>query len=228
MRSHIGISYLAGGQPTGEPWFINEVDAHPGVEESWDKISAGLIAVYSAITTGGAAIAGLIKPLTDILSGSDVAVQRNAEHWFGDRGTVGNLPTPVDVVDFWFRAWSEDDFDPKPTARIDPADPNIQDLGERQFQRGDDHWYEHGFRFPVRAVPDGKYVLGGAAKDDGWFFDVAVASTVVINIIPDPKAQADFGPIRVLGKAGMMPKTMNADQRLARITSLDAARRALP
>ncbi len=108
----------------------------------------------------------------------------------------GTCPTRVDAVDLWFRAWSEDDWNGRPGANVqtDLANPNFQDLGERFFKRGDDNWYEHGFRFVLRGpgvAPLGKYVLGGAAKDDGWFFDVAVASEVIINIVPDPRHMAE-------------------------------------
>jgi hypothetical protein len=224
MRSHIGIYYMVGGQPAGEPWFINELDAHPGVEESLGKILAGIGAVVAAIASSGAG-AALGAALGAFTAGGDtVAVQRNAEHWFGDNGTVGNLPTPVDTVDFWFRAWTEDDWLGNPLATVAPMDPTIQDLGENRFDRGDDHWYEHGFRFPLRQVPVGTYALGCGAKDDGWYYDVAVISTCVINIIPDPKSQPGFSA--PADRRPTLKRTDNDTRPLVRLTPLEAARRA--
>jgi hypothetical protein len=94
MRSHIGIGYWAAGQPAGDPWFINEVDAHPGVEDAWDKITAALAAVYAVIQTGFAGAPALAKPLMDIINGADYAVERHAEHFWGDDGWAGNMPDP--------------------------------------------------------------------------------------------------------------------------------------
>jgi hypothetical protein len=255
MRSHVGVYYWdggqpgAGGQPAGEPWFVNEVDAHPGFGDAADKIAAVVVAIYAALAgdsgggnggDGGGGDGGnaadWAAPLVNVIRGADEAVNRNADHWFGNNGTVGNMATPVDAVDFWFRAWSEDDFDPRPTANVQPMGPNIQDLGDRTWNQGDDHWYEHGFRFPIRgpgAVPVGKYVLGGAAKDDGWFFDVAVASTVGINIIPDPKGLPSFAVVRdaIALAGGLTPKTaepMPAARMAQRAASLEIARHVPP
>lgn len=238
MRSHIGISYWTGGQPDGDPWFVNEVDAHPGIEDAWDKIAAALAAVYAVIQTGAAAAPALAKPLWDIINGADVPVERNAEHFFGDDGWAGNRPNPVDAVDFWFRAWSEDDWEGRPGANCQTnlPNPNFQDLGERFFKRGDDNWYEHGFRFELRGpnrAPDGKYVLGGAAQDDGWWFDVAVTSELTINIIPDPRkmpeAQAILAATAVragppVAKAqATQPPPQNRQRTGLRLASLEEA-----
>jgi hypothetical protein len=189
MRSQVEITFYRQGAPIGRSQVVNQVNEHPDITDffSWDDLVSAIKAAirYFAGDRDGAEsdakkeAEALFKRL---LSGNDHNVFRNTELSFLPGGTVKGIDQVVDEARLWFRAWSEDDLKKTSFGKVDDPSGQIRDLGERYFEQGDDKRYEHGFSLPLHTLPGGKYVFTFASRDEGWHYDVGVASALTVEI----------------------------------------------
>src|SRR5262249_40159384 len=153
MRSHVEISLYRQGAQIGPSQALNQVDSHPNFIDffSWDDLVRAIKAAirYFAGDEGGGASDAKKEAedlLKRLLGENDHNVFRNSELSFLQGGVVQGIDQVVDEARIWFRAWSEDDLKKTSFGKADDPSGQIRDLGERYFKKGDDKWYEHGFR----------------------------------------------------------------------------------
>lgn len=199
MRSQVEISFYQQDTQIGRSQVLNQVDEHPDGTDffSWDDLVSAIKAAirYFAGDEGGAE-SDAKKEAEDLLQrllrGNDHNVFRNSERSFLQGGAVQGIDQVVDEARIWFRAWSEDDLKKTSFGKVEDPSGQIRDLGERYFRKGDDKWYEHGFSLPLRTLPVGKYVFAFASRDEGVVFDVGVASTLVLSLMPALASHSGF------------------------------------
>ena len=202
MRSHVEVTFQRQGTQLGSPLLLNQVNVHPDITDavSWEDFVSFGEAIYHGFTGQWEDAWSDVKKLYETaIKEKDVNAERKSEVTIGLGGIGGNGEL-ADEARVWFRAWSEDDLT-KSFARVDPPG-QIQDLGERFFRQGDENWYEHGFSVPVRPRDPNTYIFSFASGDDGWHFDVGVASFLSIFPVPswhhnDPGVEAGGAPAAI-------------------------------
>ncbi|HXI22970.1 MAG TPA: hypothetical protein VNG71_03770, partial [Pyrinomonadaceae bacterium] len=207
MRSFIALTFFS---PSGvllpgvNPLILNSVVSEPDLTDEFDAIIGIVTSVYDFFTGDRKKAAEeAIKSISELVSGKDVKNLRTSELSFVQGGIVPFAlpdfadplhpkPPVADQVTVFFRSFSDDDLT-NTLGRVDQTDDGVQiiDLGEARFTEGDNKFFDRTFSIPLSRMPVGENVFSFGAADDGFFFDVAVASTLTIKIVPDPNAAAN-------------------------------------
>jgi hypothetical protein len=188
MRSYTEVTYWRQGIQVGGPQVFNQITSDPDITDAWDTIVAIVTALYATYASFGiAAIAGAVKAVGDALGGKNVTNARSAQVSFEQGGKVAGLAQLADEARILFRAWSDDDLTTS-FGRVDQTDMRVRviDGGEFRYRNGDNNFYDHWFSMPLSTLPAGGYVFAFASGDDGWFFDVGVASALSVTITAIP------------------------------------------
>jgi hypothetical protein len=211
MRSFIALSFFS---PEGimlpgvNPLILNSIVSEPDITDAFGTIVGLFEAVYDFFTGDKKKAAEeAMKAVTDLVRGKDVKIVRTAELSFVEGGVVPFAlpdfsdplhpkPPVAGQVTVFFRAFSDDDLT-NTLARVDQTNDRvpIADGGEARFIDGDNKFFDHTFNIPLSQLPVGENVFAFGAADDGFFFDVAVASSLKLKIVPDPNlnpANASF------------------------------------
>jgi hypothetical protein len=200
MRSYTEVSFWRQGTPVGNPLVFNQIVSDPDITDAWEVIGAAIVALYALFTGFGIGSAtAAIKALEAAFSGKNVKNVRTSRLLIDAGGKVLGQNVLADEARVCFRAWSDDDLTAS-YGRVDQADTNarIVDVGERRYQQGDNNFYEHCFSIHLGGVTSGNYVFSFASGDDGWFFDVGVASGLAVTVTPAPVTGTILGSINNL------------------------------
>jgi hypothetical protein len=178
-----------------------------------DALVSLVVATYQAYEgnwkTAGAALLPILKTT---YQGKDEIAAATAHETFPQGGSLilAGDRTTVDELRVVFRAWSEDSLTAS-FGRVTQADntppSGIVDEGEKPvFTQGGDNVYVHRFHVPLDRIAPGDYLFTFGSGDDGWFYDVGVASVLTVTVAPvaqrpGPDTHAD--PARqILARAG--------------------------
>ena len=183
MNSYIEIDFMFQGSRVGDPLTINEIDENGWFGGLATVLGTILGTAVAAFTGGWAAVIPAVVGIGRTLQGSQTVFTRETSLHF-PRGSAYHH-APVDEVQVWFRAWSDDltDQDVGFAVHPDAAAP-IRDLGHRFYSHGDDKISEIGFSIPWATIPVGPIGFLFAAKDDGWFYDYGVVNSLWMWIDP--------------------------------------------
>lgn len=194
MRSSITLGFLNNGRPVTPNRQVNITDNHPGFGEAFrvfgvDAMVALVVATYNAYEgnwkTTGAALLPIIR---SAYQGKNELVAATAHETFPEGGSLilAGDRTTVDELRVVFRAESEDDLTTsfgRVTQVDDTPASGIVDEGERPvFTSGGNNVYVHRFHVPLDRIDPGDYLFTFGSGDDGFFFDVGVASVLTLTV----------------------------------------------
>lgn len=180
--------YVAGG---GRGYRVNVIDEHVGFIEGAEAIGkclGNLLAgVYHGFSGQWAAIANDVKGLYEnVAKGGDKIATATSN-------TVQQKGGQVNKISVVFKAFSEDEIKHTAFGKATPT-AGVKKRGDipEYFKRGDIYYYQCAFDLDLNAAPPGEYVFAFGACDDGWWSDIAVASTysVFLNAADGPLASS--------------------------------------
>lgn len=196
MKSSITLGFLNNGTPVTPNRQINQTDNHPGFGEAFrvfglegvlSLVAATVLAYEGEWKLAGAA---LVPTLKTAYQGKEEIVAATGHETFPQGGSLvlGGQRKVVDELRIVFRAWSEDDLT-KSFGKVSHEDnspaPQIVDEGEKPtFSQGSDNFYVHRFKVPLDTIAPGDYLFTFGSGDDGFFFDVGVASLLTLTVAP--------------------------------------------
>jgi hypothetical protein len=193
MDSVVNVTYKRRGRAIGAEQ-LNRSSQHPDITDvsiedliAWIKDIVGLVGALwgDAINWNqvGKDLEDLYRTAT---AGENVgnAVSSVRVLWQG--GVLGDNGTPVvsgqmpDEIEVEFVAWSDDDLKKDEFAHVDPRQL-ARDVGggAQGAQR-----YSHSFTVPVAGLAPTPFLLNAAAGDEGYIFNVAVASVLTFVVAP--------------------------------------------
>lgn len=198
MESVVEVAFFRGGtQADSRGWTFNRASQHPDITDlglddvlRWvkDAIALGKDIYGEQWSSVETDTENLVK---DVFRGKNVGKTISSKRVLFAPGVFNNRPDngpgvfpangrAVDEARVTFRAWSEDDLTTS-FGRVDPQG-KIRDLGERRFNQGDNHVYEHSFSIPLENIPPGPYFFTFGSGDSGTIFNVGVTSILTLEI----------------------------------------------
>lgn len=189
MQAFTSIDFYRQGTKVGGPWYFNIINVNPGLGDVWNEFLAALQDLYNWLAKEDQAAAdALVADILNLMRGKDVKVGSASQTSFGAGGRVVGVEGLADTAEVLFRAWSDDDLT-QSFGRVDQPNTNVQvvNLGEWRYRENDNNIYDHWFSMPLSGLAAGTYAFTFGSGDDGWYFDVGIASVLTISVTPRPR-----------------------------------------
>ncbi len=166
MKYKISVVFFRDGTQVGGEAVVNSVALGPDVTDlPLDQIVANLADMFPLVRlVYGPQWEDVIKGIVNLFKNSRPGGAANSQLILLEPGFFLAGGPAVDEARVTFQAWSSDNLIVS-FSRVDPFG-RVVDLGEKRFDRGGLHFYEHSFSIPLRLAPPGLYFFSLSSSVD--------------------------------------------------------------